>query len=118
MEVAEVSIGGAQGVVGACLGPCAVADKAGGAWGDPVPDLPAEEPSWAEILAAVQASRLEGKIETVALEVNLLRTDLRKVLDKVQVKEGSIAELELEVASLRKQVANITYKTRALEVRA
>ncbi|KAJ1144043.1 hypothetical protein NDU88_010345 [Pleurodeles waltl] len=40
-----------------------------------------DKPSRAELLAAIQGSRvaLEGKIETVAVEVNLLRADLRKV---------------------------------------
>ncbi|KAJ1118060.1 hypothetical protein NDU88_006255 [Pleurodeles waltl] len=57
--------------------------------------LNGEESSQAELLAATQGSRvaLEGKIETVAVKVNLLRVDLRKVSDKVKVAEGSIAEL-------------------------
>ncbi|KAJ1206935.1 hypothetical protein NDU88_002328 [Pleurodeles waltl] len=40
--------------------------------------LPVKEPSQAEILAAIQGSRvvLEGKIEMVAVEVNLLQADL------------------------------------------
>ncbi|KAJ1124906.1 hypothetical protein NDU88_003353 [Pleurodeles waltl] len=56
----------------------------------------AEELLQAEILAAIQGSKvaLEGKIETVAVEVNLLRADLRKVSDKVA--EGSIMELQTE----------------------
>ncbi|KAJ1161690.1 hypothetical protein NDU88_002172 [Pleurodeles waltl] len=46
-----------------------------------------EEPSHAELLAAIQGSRvaLECKIETVAVEVNLLWVDLRKVSDKIKV---------------------------------
>ncbi|KAJ1126810.1 hypothetical protein NDU88_005216 [Pleurodeles waltl] len=65
--------------------------------------LPAEEPLRVEILAAIQGSRvaLEGKIETVADEVNLLRVDLRKVSDKVKVAEGSIVELQAEVGTLQ-----------------
>ncbi|KAJ1218103.1 hypothetical protein NDU88_005688 [Pleurodeles waltl] len=37
-----------------------------------------EEPSRAELIAAIQGSRvaIEGKIVTVAVEVNLLRADL------------------------------------------
>ncbi|KAJ1107224.1 hypothetical protein NDU88_004617 [Pleurodeles waltl] len=68
--------------------------------------LPAEELSQAEILAAIQGSRvaLEGKIETVVVEVNLLRADLRKVMDKVKVAGGSIVELQMEVGALRKAV--------------
>ncbi|KAJ1119156.1 hypothetical protein NDU88_007342 [Pleurodeles waltl] len=65
-----------------------------------------EEPSRAELLAAIQGYRvaLEGKIETVAVEVNLLRADLQKVSEKVKVAEGSIVELQLEVEALRKQI--------------
>ncbi|KAJ1180849.1 hypothetical protein NDU88_006064 [Pleurodeles waltl] len=65
-----------------------------------------EEPSRVEILAAIQGSRvgLEGKIETVAVEVNLLWANLRKVSDKVRVVEGSIVELQTEVGVFRKQM--------------
>ncbi|KAJ1105913.1 hypothetical protein NDU88_003316 [Pleurodeles waltl] len=65
--------------------------------------LPAEELSQAEILAAIQGSRvaLEGNIETVAVKMNLLRADLRKVSDKVKVAKGSIVELQAEVETLR-----------------
>ncbi|KAJ1160408.1 hypothetical protein NDU88_000910 [Pleurodeles waltl] len=47
--------------------------------------LSAGEPSRAELLAAIKGSRvaLERKIETVAVEINLLRADLQKVSDKV-----------------------------------
>ncbi|KAJ1150133.1 hypothetical protein NDU88_002931 [Pleurodeles waltl] len=57
-----------------------------------------EEPSQAEILAAIQGSRvaLEGTKETVAVEVNLLRADLRKVSAKVKVVGDSIMELQTE----------------------
>ncbi|KAJ1119759.1 hypothetical protein NDU88_007944 [Pleurodeles waltl] len=66
--------------------------------------LNTEEPSQAELLAAIQGSRvaLEDKIETVVVEVNLLQTDLRKVSDKVKMAEGSIAELQSEMGMLRK----------------
>ncbi|KAJ1171178.1 hypothetical protein NDU88_003048 [Pleurodeles waltl] len=59
----------------------------------------AEEPSSAEPLAAIQGSRvvLERKIEAVAVEMNLLWTDLRKVSDKVKVAEGSIVDLQMEM---------------------
>ncbi|KAJ1170444.1 hypothetical protein NDU88_002321 [Pleurodeles waltl] len=80
---------------------------------------PVEEPSRAELLAAVQGSRvvLEGKIEAVAVEVNLLRTDLRKVSDKVKVAEGSIVDLQAEVNTLRKQMAQVTSTVGMLEAR-
>ncbi|KAJ1189166.1 hypothetical protein NDU88_005917 [Pleurodeles waltl] len=47
---------------------------------------------------------LEGKIESVAVEVNRLRADLRKVSNKAKVAEGSIVELQTEVGALRKQM--------------
>ncbi|KAJ1096771.1 hypothetical protein NDU88_001902 [Pleurodeles waltl] len=55
-----------------------------------------EEPLGAELFAAIQGSRVtrKGKIETVVVEVNLLRADLRKVSDKVKVVECSIVELQ------------------------
>ncbi|KAJ1144308.1 hypothetical protein NDU88_010608 [Pleurodeles waltl] len=77
--------------------------------------LSAGEPSQAELLAVIQGS-LEGKIETVAVEVNLLRADLRKALDKEKVAEGSIAELQSEVGTLRSQVAQATSTVGRLEV--
>ncbi|KAJ1213204.1 hypothetical protein NDU88_000843 [Pleurodeles waltl] len=75
----------------------------------------AEEPSQAETLAAIQGSRvaLEGKIETVAVEVNLLRADLRKV--SVKVAEGSVVELQTEVGVLRKQMVQATSTVGRLE---
>ncbi|KAJ1100057.1 hypothetical protein NDU88_005146 [Pleurodeles waltl] len=64
------------------------------------------EPSRAELLAANQGSRvaLDGKIETVAVEVNLLWADRWKVSEKVKVAEGFIVELQTEVGALRKQM--------------
>ncbi|KAJ1087688.1 hypothetical protein NDU88_000854 [Pleurodeles waltl] len=79
--------------------------------GDPAgAPLSACEPSRTELLAAIQGSRvaLEGKIETVAVEVNLLRADLWKMSDKAKVAEGSIAELQSEVGTLRSQVGQTT----------
>ncbi|KAJ1082187.1 hypothetical protein NDU88_002355 [Pleurodeles waltl] len=66
-----------------------------------------ELPSCVELLAAIQGSRvaLEGKIETVAVEVNLLRADLLKVSDKVKVAEGSIMELQTEAVPGRTERA-------------
>ncbi|KAJ1164768.1 hypothetical protein NDU88_005202 [Pleurodeles waltl] len=81
--------------------------------------LPVEELSQAEILAAIQGARvaLEGKIETVAVEVNLFRADLRKVSDRVKVAEGSIVELQAEVGTLRKQMAQAGSTVGRLEAR-
>ncbi|KAJ1117805.1 hypothetical protein NDU88_006001 [Pleurodeles waltl] len=70
-----------------------------------------EEPSRDELLSAIQGSRvaLEGKIETAAVEINLLWADLRKVSDKVKVAEGSIVELQTEVGALG-DVAMVGYE--------
>ncbi|KAJ1107856.1 hypothetical protein NDU88_005244 [Pleurodeles waltl] len=60
---------------------------------------------------------LEGKIETVAVEVNLLRADLRMVSEKVKVVEGSIVDLQTEVGTFRKQMAQITSTVGTIEAR-
>ncbi|KAJ1218738.1 hypothetical protein NDU88_006315 [Pleurodeles waltl] len=57
-----------------------------------------------------------GKTETVAVEVNLLRADLCKVSDKVKVAKGSIVDLQAEVGTLRKQMAQVTSTVGTLEV--
>ncbi|KAJ1134624.1 hypothetical protein NDU88_001075 [Pleurodeles waltl] len=77
----------------------------------------AGEPTCTELLATIHGARvaLEGKIETVAVEVNLLRADLRKVSDKVKVAEGSIVDLQTEVGTLRKQMAQVTSTVGTLE---
>ncbi|KAJ1091869.1 hypothetical protein NDU88_004983 [Pleurodeles waltl] len=53
-------------------------------------DAPGVKPTRAELLAAIQGSReaLEGKIESAAIEVNLLRADLQKVSDKTRYDIG------------------------------
>ncbi|KAJ1093319.1 hypothetical protein NDU88_006424 [Pleurodeles waltl] len=59
----------------------------------------------------------ENKIEMVALKVNVLHTDLRKVSEKVWLAEGSTADLQTEVAALKKQVAVVSSWSGALEAR-
>ncbi|KAJ1193022.1 hypothetical protein NDU88_002328 [Pleurodeles waltl] len=78
-----------------------------------------EEPPHAELHAAIQGSRsaLEGKIESMALEVNLLRTDRRKVLDKVKLAEDSIVELQMKGSTPCKQLAHVNLKSETLEAR-
>ncbi|KAJ1179102.1 hypothetical protein NDU88_004338 [Pleurodeles waltl] len=73
----------------------------------------------AELLAAIHGTRvaLEGKIETVAVEVNRLQADFRKVSNKVKVAEGSIVDLQTEVGTLRKQMAQVTSTVGTLEAR-
>ncbi|KAJ1178451.1 hypothetical protein NDU88_003697 [Pleurodeles waltl] len=91
-------------------------EVSGGAAGTP---LNTEEASQPELLATIKGSwvALEGKIETVAVEVNLLWADLRKVSDNVKVAEGSIAEIQSEVGTLRKQMVQATSTVGQLEAR-
>ncbi|KAJ1200648.1 hypothetical protein NDU88_004469 [Pleurodeles waltl] len=58
---------------------------------------------------------LEYKIETVSIDVNLLRADLRKVEDKVTTAETNITALQGEVATLKRQVAQTTTTMAELE---
>ncbi|KAJ1215685.1 hypothetical protein NDU88_003293 [Pleurodeles waltl] len=53
----------------------------------------------------------------VAVEVNLLRADLRKVFDKVKVAEESIVDLQTEVGTLLKQMAQVSSTVGTLEAR-
>ncbi|KAJ1108360.1 hypothetical protein NDU88_005736 [Pleurodeles waltl] len=78
-----------------------------------------EEPSRAELLAAIHGTRvaLEGKIIMVAMEVTLLQADLRKVSDKVKVASGSIVDKQTEVGTLRRQMAQVTSTVWTLEAR-
>ncbi|KAJ1214360.1 hypothetical protein NDU88_001979 [Pleurodeles waltl] len=91
----------------------------GGLGDDPITSVTVEEPSRADLLAAIQGSRvaLTGKIETLAMEVNLFRADLWKVSDKFRVAEGPIVELQMDVDTLQKQMAQVTSRSGALEAR-
>ncbi|KAJ1145023.1 hypothetical protein NDU88_011315 [Pleurodeles waltl] len=73
---------------------------------------PAEEPSRAELLAAIQGSRvvLEAKIE--AVEMNFLGKDLRKVSDKVKVAEESTVDLQKEGAACASGVDDMDSRKR------
>ena len=48
---------------------------------------------------------MEGQIQGVAMEGNLLRADLRKTADKVHTAEGHIDTLQSEVAQFKKQMS-------------
>ncbi|KAJ1201622.1 hypothetical protein NDU88_005428 [Pleurodeles waltl] len=75
-----------------------------------------EELSRAELLAAIQGSRvaLGGKIETVAVNVILLLADLRKVS---KVVEGSVVELQTEVRALHEQIVQANSTVGQLEAK-
>ncbi|KAJ1192119.1 hypothetical protein NDU88_001431 [Pleurodeles waltl] len=63
------------------------------------------EPSRAELLATIQGSRvaLEGKIEMVAVEVNLLQADLRKVSEKVKEEITEAGNPDIRVSKEEKR---------------
>ncbi|KAJ1131512.1 hypothetical protein NDU88_009848 [Pleurodeles waltl] len=83
-------------------------------------DQEARDPSRAELLQAKQGSRqvLENKIETVAIEINLLCTDRLKVSDKVRIAEGSIEKPQMEVATLKKHMVAAEARVEDAEGRA
>ncbi|KAJ1093560.1 hypothetical protein NDU88_006660 [Pleurodeles waltl] len=57
---------------------------------------PVDKPSLSAIMAAIQdlCGSLEPKLDTVTVDVNLLRTDLKKVTEKVTNAETDIARLQ------------------------
>ncbi|KAJ1104369.1 hypothetical protein NDU88_001781 [Pleurodeles waltl] len=67
------------------------------------------EPTRAELLAAIHGARvvLEGKIEKVAVEVNLRRAELPKASDKVKVAEGSIVDLKTQVGVMARVTSTV-----------
>ncbi|KAJ1198406.1 hypothetical protein NDU88_002247 [Pleurodeles waltl] len=66
-----------------------------------------------EFMAAIQGSpvALEGKIEMMALEVNLLCVNLRRVTDKVQGDIEDIESLEQRLATLQRDEAGFAATT-------
>ncbi|KAJ1198730.1 hypothetical protein NDU88_002569 [Pleurodeles waltl] len=80
---------------------------------------PVIEPTRAELFVTIQGSRdaLEGKIESVVVEVNLLRGDLWKVSNRVRITKGSISELRTEVDTPQRQMAEVTSKAGTLKDR-
>ncbi|KAJ1082882.1 hypothetical protein NDU88_003045 [Pleurodeles waltl] len=81
---------------------------------------PEEEPSRAALMEAIQGSRedLEGKIDTMMLEVGLLHADLRKVLGRVTDNEVPISTMGKEITAFKEQVTKLTEATKTLENRA
>ena len=80
----------------------------------------ASEDKFAEILAAIHASRnaLEGQIGGLQMEVSLVRQDLRNVVDRVTETEDRISGLENNIKDLQTTVQALSAKTGALEYRA
>ncbi|KAJ1176669.1 hypothetical protein NDU88_001938 [Pleurodeles waltl] len=85
-------------------------DKAGerslidqGTWPD---DQIRHATSLAKLMEAIKCARTElaTKIDSVAINVNLLTLDLRGVSHRITVMEANMGELQLEVATLRETV--------------
>ncbi|KAJ1207860.1 hypothetical protein NDU88_003250 [Pleurodeles waltl] len=77
------------------------------------------DPSLREIMDAIQTLRnnIELKIDVVALDVILLRADLRKVTDKVTAAEGQINGLQAVNQQLEKQVQDLKKKQTEMEAK-
>ncbi|KAJ1208974.1 hypothetical protein NDU88_004353 [Pleurodeles waltl] len=60
------------------------------------------EPTRVDLLVALQGcgTALEQNLETLSIDVSLLRVDLGKVADKVTTVEGNIADMQGEMVAL------------------
>ena len=69
-------------------------------------DISVPQPSLAEIMLAIQGVQgaLEAKMDTMAVDVNLLRADLRQMRDKVSENKVAIVDLQNENAGLKTRV--------------
>ena len=72
-----------------------------------------------KVLAAINASResLEHKIETVIIDVNLLRADQQKIADRVKSTETQILDIQPTVESNTTQLQEIRDKIKQMEKR-
>ncbi|XP_069057755.1 transmembrane protease serine 9-like [Pleurodeles waltl] len=61
---------------------------------------------------------LEGKIDSLALEVNLLRVDQCKLADRVSTNETSIAKVRPDIIALQSQLHSLETEVTALKRRA
>ena len=73
-----------------------------------------------KILAAIRDTKcaLEAKIDTVALDVGLLREDHKKLADRVSEIEFTHSTVRPSVQQLQKEVKNITVDIETLQRRA
>ncbi|KAJ1154163.1 hypothetical protein NDU88_006917 [Pleurodeles waltl] len=99
------------------------AQDAGGRSEDPAPPREAadtvgdtESPSLGDIMQAITSSResLEHKIDTLALDLGLLREDQRRLAERVAMTEKTVSEIRPQmkltvdrVAALEKQVGTL-----------
>ncbi|KAJ1195164.1 hypothetical protein NDU88_004445 [Pleurodeles waltl] len=78
-----------------------------------------EQAFWGSDPAAIEASgqAVETQIATIAIDVNLLRTDLRSVAEKSVATEKRVRTMRTELDHLKDTVATLEAKTRNLEMR-
>ncbi|KAJ1084122.1 hypothetical protein NDU88_004275 [Pleurodeles waltl] len=77
------------------------------------------ESTGAQILAAIESSRhaMQTQIVAIAVDVNLLRTDLRVVAERSVATEKKVTCLQSEMDTLKASVAILEAKTHKLEAR-
>ncbi|KAJ1163598.1 hypothetical protein NDU88_004054 [Pleurodeles waltl] len=77
------------------------------------------EPTGAQILAAIESSRqaMKTQIVAIAVDVNLLRADLRVVAERSVATEKQVTCLQSEMDTLKASVATLEAKTHKLEAR-
>ncbi|KAJ1108296.1 hypothetical protein NDU88_005672 [Pleurodeles waltl] len=85
----------------------------------PGPSEKGAEPTGAQILAAIESSRhaMQTHIATIAVDVNLLRDDLRVVAERLVATEKQVTCLQSEMHMQKTSVAILEAKTHKLEAR-
>ncbi|KAJ1216501.1 hypothetical protein NDU88_004102 [Pleurodeles waltl] len=75
------------------------------------------EPTGAEILGAIEASGqvVQAQIAAMAMDVNLLRADLRVVVERSVATEQQMNGIQTDIDDLKATVAALEAKTRRLE---
>ncbi|KAJ1121758.1 hypothetical protein NDU88_000277 [Pleurodeles waltl] len=82
-------------------------------------DVPIQGPTAAEPRAEIQGCHiaLEGKMDTVAMEINHLGLDLQKVADRTTAVDNNVDYLKKYVQSLRAEVEGLKCSTTHTEER-
>ena len=76
-------------------------------------DTAAVEPSLADIMTAIQGIQvtLEGKMDSISTEVNLLRADFGKMKERIKDNQGAVTMLQSENKDLKSQVMELQKTT-------
>ena len=91
----------------------------------PAPDPPTEaaeghtgpdhggsgEPSLTDIMSAIRGIQetLEHKMDSISIEVNLLRADFGKMKDRARENQGAVASLQTENKELKRQLQELQH---------